>query len=235
MKGYGQFCSIAMAATILAERWTLLVVRELLLGSSRFNDIQRGLPLMSPTLLSKRLRELEDAGLLKRVGCPDSHGWEYRLTPAGEELRPLVEGLGRWGQKWARSSLGPQDLDVGMLMWDMRRFLRPAGLPTGRTVIYVEFADLARHRRRWWLLCNAGQVDLCLQDPGFEADVYVYTDLRTLAEVFSGAVPLRQAMASPRMKLVGPGRLLRTVARWFPRSPFADIPDARLHGQGGME
>src|SRR5690606_10520791 len=144
------------------ERWTLLVLRELLLGSRRFNEIHRGVPLMSPALLSKRLRELIDAGLLQRVEGDQGQEREYRLTQAGEELRPLVEGIGRWGQKWVRSRLAVEEIDVGLLMWDMRRFLAADRLPGGTTVIHVEFTDVARRRKHWWLICSDGQVDLCL-------------------------------------------------------------------------
>src|SRR3990172_1670046 len=148
MKGYGQFCPVAKAAEVLGDRWTLLVVRELLCGSRHFNDLRRGVPLMSPSLLSQRLKQIERAGIIERE--PDrqnKQGMVYQLTAAGHELTPVVMMLGNWGKRWARSDLKREDLDPALLMWDMHRRLNTENLPTQRTVLQFEFRDVNTAKR----------------------------------------------------------------------------------------
>jgi DNA-binding HxlR family transcriptional regulator len=231
MKGYGQFCSIAMAAQILGRRWTLLVLRELLLGARHFNDIKRGVPLMSPALLSQRLKELQDAGIIvyaHRAG----RGSEYRLTEAGKELAPLLDVAARWGRRWARTRLTADQLDPGLLMWYVRRLLDPAQLPARRTVIYVEFSDVAPKKSRWWLVVNPKAVELCIDDPGFDIDVYVSTDVRTLTETFVGDMLLTRALRSGAIRVTGTAALVRSFERWWPKSPYAWVPRAGANGAG---
>jgi DNA-binding HxlR family transcriptional regulator len=159
---YGQFCPVAMAAEVFCTRWTALVMREILCGSTRFNDIRRGVPRMSPTLLSKRLKELQKAGIIhtRRAGQPGS--LEYVLTQSGEDLRPLVMSLGMWGQRWVESKLSLRNLDPSLLMWDMRRHLDPTPLPEKLCTIRFEYPELDNARRHWWLVIDKGSVDLCL-------------------------------------------------------------------------
>src|SRR5262245_18614619 len=173
-RGYGQFCPLAKAAEILAERWTLLVIRELLMGSTRFSELRRGVPLMSPSLLSLRLRQLEDARILAR---DQEH---YRLTAAGEELRPIVEGIGVWGQRHARSRLEKHDLDPSLLMWDIRRRIDAATLPPGRHVIRFELGGTKPALRRWWLVNEEHGIELCLDAPKLSEDLVVEAHVRTL-------------------------------------------------------
>jgi DNA-binding HxlR family transcriptional regulator len=163
MNGYSTYCPIAKAAEILAERWTLLLVRDLLLGARHFNDFRRSIPLITPAMLVKRLRTLEDVGIITREASDKGGHWKYRLTEAGCELRPIVDAAGAWGQRWARSRLPDGDLHPSTLMWDIHRFLRTEHLPAQRTVIKVEFID-RRAMRHWWLVVQAGEVDVCL-DP----------------------------------------------------------------------
>ena len=177
MRGYGQFCPVAKACEVLAERWTLVIVRELVSGGRRFNDIRRGVPLISPSLLSKRLDELCEAGVIRRVKRDKSA--EYELTAAGNELRPIVELMGVWGQKWARSSFGADELDVGLLMWDLRRTVDPEKFPPGRFVLQFVFSDGPPRKRSFWLINEAGNADLCLTDPGFDVDLEIRTDVGT--------------------------------------------------------
>lgn len=214
MRSYGQFCPISRAAEILCERWTLLVVRELLAGSERFNELRRGVPLMSPTLLSKRLRELQDAGVVKR------EGESYRLTNAGRELGPIVEQFAEWGARHIRDEIRTEELDAGLLMWAIRRSLRREALPPGRCVIEVVITDAPKNKQRWWLVVTDDAVDLCLQDPGFEPDLWIATDVRTLAEVYARERTLRGALDCGAIKTHGRAELARGLPRWLQPSPY---------------
>ena len=224
MKGYGQFCPVAKAAEILTERWTLLVLRELLLGSRRFNDLRKGVPLMSPTLLSKRLKFLEEAGVIARCRTRSGKGWEYQPTNAGQELRPVVETLGVWGQRWVRSQLTPDELDPGLLMWDIRRRVDPDRFPSRRIVVQFEFSDAAQSKRRWWLIGDRDGVDLCVTDPGFEADLYILTDVRSMTAVWMGDMSLKYALEAGRIELEGLPELRRSLRSWFQLSTLAGVP-----------
>ncbi|MDB5924735.1 MAG: HxlR family transcriptional regulator [Betaproteobacteria bacterium] len=226
---YGQYCPIAKALELLAERWTLLLVRELLMGSRRFNDLRRGVPLMGPSIMSQRLKALADGGIIVREHDPTRHCYEYRLTDAGEELRPLLMQLGTWGQRWSRSKMNTDDLDASFLMWDVRRNLQVDKLPRERVIIHFEFSDAKKGMRQWWLIVDEGQVDLCLEDPGHEVDVSVSTGLRTMTQVWMGDISLAQARGKGLLSVSGPARLIRSVGSWLGASPFADVAPARSH------
>jgi DNA-binding HxlR family transcriptional regulator len=227
MKGYGQFCPIAKAAEIVAERWTPLVLRELVVGSTHFNDLRRGLPLMSSSLLSQRLKRLELEGVVERRPTPAGHGCEYHLTPAGRELEPLIMMMGDWGARWVRSRLAADDLDVSLLMWDMHRRVRPDQFPTRRVVVGFEFRDVPKARRYWWLVSEGSAVDLCVTDPGYEVDLFINSDLRTLTAVWVGDMRLAQAMESGRLEVHGPHQLRAKLGSWLGLSPFATVKDQR--------
>jgi DNA-binding HxlR family transcriptional regulator len=186
-KGYGQFCPVSRAAEILAERWTPLVVRELLCGSVRFNDLQRGVPRMSSALLSRRLKELEHAGIIERRPAATGRGSEYHPTDAGRELLPVLEGMGNWAQRWVRDDLvADQNLDPDLLMWDIRRNVgRGAMEGSGRFVVRFEFPDMPSTRRRYWLVFEGDEADLCVKNPGFEVDLYVSSKVRALGKRLS--------------------------------------------------
>jgi len=173
---YGQFCPIAKAAEVLAERWMPLVVHELLAGSTRFTDIHRGVPLMSPSLLSHRLRELADAGLVEQRTFGRRHEWH--LTEAGQAVGPVIHAMGEWGLKYAQDPLDESDLDVRVLMWNMKRRVNPESFPRERVTVAFEFADMPSSRRYWWLISDHGEIDVCPTDPGFPVDVYLTTDAR---------------------------------------------------------
>ena len=224
MRGYGQFCPVAKACEVLAERWTLVIVRELVSGGRRFNDIRRGVPLISPSLLSKRLDELCEAGVIRRVKRDKSA--EYELTAAGSELRPIVELMGVWGQKWARSNFGPDELDVGLLMWDLRRTVDPEKFPPGRFVLQFLFSDGPPKKRSFWLINEAGNADLCLTDPGFDIDLEIRTDVGTLTRVWMGDVPLERALGAGTIKLEGQKELIRRFRAWLCLSPFSSVRPA---------
>jgi DNA-binding HxlR family transcriptional regulator len=220
---YRQFCPVAMAAEILCTRWTVLVLRELVAGSTRFNELRRGVPRMSPALLSQRLRELEAAKVISRTPSPTEAGvFEYHLTAAGRELEPLVQAFGIWGQRWIESELSLQHLDAPLLMWDVRRNINPDPLPKRRIVIQFQFKKLSAGHRSWWLLVHpdAG-VDLCSIDPGFDVDLYVSTDLRTMTAIWMGLDNVRNALRSERMMLTGDRQLAAKLEAWLGLSTFA--------------
>jgi DNA-binding HxlR family transcriptional regulator len=227
MKGYGQFCPIAKAAEIVAERWTPLVLRELVVGSTHFNDLRRGVPLMSSSLLSQRLKRLEMEGVVERRPASAGHGCEYHLTPAGRELEPLIMMMGDWGARWVRSRLAADDLDVGLLMWDMHRRVRPDQFPARRVVVGFEFSDVAKGKRHWWLVSEDSAVDLCVKDPGYEVDLFVHSDVRTMTAVWIGNMRLAQAMESGRLEVEGPRQLRARFGSWLNLSSFAPIKDQR--------
>lgn len=221
-----QFCPIAKAAEIICERWTLLVVRELLLGSRHFNDFHRGLPMMSPALLTKRLRSLEQAGVLVRVRA--ERGVEYRPTLAGEELRPMIQFAGHWGARWVRSQLSRDELDAGSLMWFLHRHFKTDLLPPRDLVIHLRFTD-TKKLSRWWIIVTREGGQLCLDDPGMEIDIYLTTDVRTMTQIYLGDTSFQAAVADRRVSVVGPTELTRGIHRWFARSRFADTPAATSH------
>lgn len=215
---YKQFCPVAMAAEILCTRWTIVVLREMFAGSTRFNDLRRGVPRMSPALLSQRLKELEAAGIVTR----ESATQVYRLTPAGQELQPIVEAFGIWGQRWVESELSLEHLDAQLLMWDMRRHLDPTPLPKARTVIQIAFPALPELRRRWWLIVDPVEgVDLCSIDPGFDVDLYVSADLRAMTAVWMGYETVRHAIERQKLLVTGDPRIAADMQRWLGLSPFA--------------
>lgn len=226
-RSYGQFCPVAMAAEVLCTRWTVVLLREMVAGSTRFNDLRRGVPRMSPALLVQRLRDLEDAGVVRRVVGRDSGVLEYHLTPAGRELETMVEAMGHWGQRWVTSELSLQQLDASLLMWDMRRKLNLEPMPRRRSVIQFLYAEQPAVDRSWWLIVepDAGRagapVDLCSVDPGFDVDLYVAADLRTMTAIWMGLDTVRAALDSQRMLLTGDAGLASDMQAWLGLSPFA--------------
>ncbi|MCF2522523.1 helix-turn-helix domain-containing protein [Bradyrhizobium sp. G127] len=206
-----------MGAEIFCARWTPLVLRELLCGSTKFNDIRRGVPRMSPTLLSKRLKELEKAGIIARgPGKTD-----YMLTPAGEDLRSVVMSLGSWGQRWVDSKLSLRNLDPTLLMWDMRRNLDPKPLPPRRCTVFFHYPDLEGPRRFWWLVIENGGVDLCLVDPGHEVDLRVKSSLRVMTAIWMGYTTVKAEIEAGRLDVDGEPAIARSFDKWLGLSPFA--------------
>ncbi len=206
---------------LLDERWTLLVVRELVTGSRRFNELRRGVPRMSPGLLSKRLQQLVRAGIVERRA--EGNDVEYLLTPAGQELRPVVEALGAWGVRWI-GQLGDEDLDPQLLLWDMHRNIDHAAVPEGRTVVEFRFLDVPAKARHWWLVITAGEADVCDVDPGYEVDVTVVARLRDLTNVWNGDLSWSEAIRSGGVELLGSRPLCRVLPDWFTLSVFASVP-----------
>lgn len=217
---YGQFCPVAVASEIFAERWTPLILRELVLGSRRFNDIHRGVPRMSRTLLAQRLRELAAAGIVQ------SAAGSYELTPSGVELGEVVVRLGEWGQRWG-SPVRRDRLDPRVLMWDMRRRIAVDRLPAPRVVARFDFRALpaaCRRSRTFWLVLEQPQADLCVTDPGFEVDLYVDADVAQLARVWLGEMPIGEAMRAGDIRLSGTSEVVRAFPSWLLLSTLAAVP-----------
>lgn len=221
---YGQFCPVAMAAEIVCSRWTVLVMRELLCGTTRFNDLRRGVPLMSPSLLSKRLKELEEAGVILSVPVGRSKTnpvFEYRLTAAGEDLRPVVMALGFWGQRWIESSVSLKNLDPSLLMWDMRRHLNPTPLPPRRCTIHFLYPELNPAKQSWWLVIDQGEVDLCSVHPGFDIDLYVRSAVRSMTAVWMGLSTIQREVDAGDIELIGDMGIAKSMQSWLGLSPLA--------------
>ena len=218
---YGQFCPVAMAAEIVCSRWTALVVRELLLGTTRFNDLRRGVPRMSPTLLSKRLKELEEAGVIVAVPTGQAGVVDYRLTQAGEELRVIVDALGIWGQRWVESQVTLKNLDPSLLMWDMRRNLKIQPLPSRRCMVKFTFPEVSASRQSAWLVVNGGKVDLCNSDPGYDVDLYVEASLHSMTSVWMGHSTLKSEVDAGKIELTGDKAIANSMNEWLGLSPLA--------------
>jgi DNA-binding HxlR family transcriptional regulator len=231
MKGYGQFCPIAMACETFAERWTPLILRELLAGSRRFNEIRQGVPLISRTLLGQRLRELEAAGVVQSQPLARGRGREYRPTPAAEEFRGVLQRLGEWGQRWATAQFDPDNLDLMLLMWNVRRRIAFARLPGRRIVVRFDFRAFPPRCRSFqtcWLILDRGGSDVCLRDPGYEVDLVVAADAGAMARVWTGAVTFAQAVRDGGLRLEGSRDLVRAFPTWLLLSHFAHV-ERRAH------
>ena len=222
---YNQFCPVAMAAEILCPRWTLILLRELVAGSTRFNELRRGVPRMSPALLSKRLKHLETAGIVSRSQVPkEPNVFEYRLTDAGRDLKVVIEAVGVWGQRWIETEASLKNLDPNLLMWDMRRNIDPTPLPPRKSVIQVIFSDLSASQRNWWLIVKPDQeADLCSVDPGFDVDLYLTADLRSMTEIWMGYTTIALAKDSRKLTVTGSRQLEADLGVWLSRSPFAKV------------
>lgn len=222
MKGYGQFCPLALASEILGERWTLLVLRELALGSTRFNDIHRGVPRMSPALLSRRLKTLENVGIIERRR--QGARADYVLSEAGEALAPAINGLAIWSKEWLPATLSADRADPDLIMWDMHRRMNRNRMPTQRTVIQFEFTDQPEGKRMRWIVGETDGVELCITDPGFEVDLFVETDSRTVTLVWYGDLPLNRALADGTIELHGPRHLCEAFPSWLQLNMLAELP-----------
>jgi DNA-binding HxlR family transcriptional regulator len=221
LKTYGQFCPLAQATQLLCERWTLIVVRELIAGSTRFGEIQKGVPLMSPTLLSTRLKQLIKSGVIERGGEKGNH--TYKLTPGGLELRPIVELLGVWGHRWAQSDLSSGDLDAGLLMWDMRRTVDPSIFPTHRVVVQFEYPDAPQGVKDWWLVSENGEVDLCLNDHGYDVDILIKCSLKVMTQIWICERNFNDAASEDAVVILGDPALVAKLQDWLRSSPLSRL------------
>jgi DNA-binding HxlR family transcriptional regulator len=220
---YGQFCPVAKAMELLGERWTLLVVRELLAGSERFNDLRRGVPRLSPSLLSNRLVQLTRAGVIE--GVDDAHAVRYLLTDAGRELAPIVMAYRAWGTRWI-GEIGDEDLDPKLLLWDMHRNINHGAVPRPRAVVRFRFTDVAVRNSQWWLVITADEADVCDVDPGHQVTVTVVADLRDVVRIWRGELTWAAAVRSGVVDLQGPAQVRRALPNWFSLSAFAGLARA---------
>lgn len=225
MADYGSYCPVAMASEVVADRWTPLIIRELVLGNTRFNDIARGLPGISRSLLVQRLRHLEKTGVVETWPAPTGRGSEYHLTPAGRDLERVIDSLGRWAVEWLFEDFRPHDVLPTTLMWWMHRRIDPARFPPHRTVI--EFRHTAPDPQTIWLVLDRGQASVCLQQPGFETDVVAAATTAAFAEVFQGYQRWSEAVDAGRIDVAGPPLLAAALPTWFLWSPWAEVTRER--------
>jgi DNA-binding HxlR family transcriptional regulator len=222
MVDYGQFCPVAKATELIGERWTILIIRELVLGTHRFSDFQRALSRISPSLLTKRLKDLEKAGIIIRKTQQGRRGYQYFLTPAGRQLSPVIEHLATWGMRWARSQLTDDELDIEFLMWEIQRRLDTDALPDGETVLCFIFEELTLFKS-WWVVVNDNGVDLCTKNPGKDVDLYISSTVRTMVEIWEGELGLTLALRKQLVKTNGDRLLIKTLPEWFGICLYADI------------
>jgi DNA-binding HxlR family transcriptional regulator len=213
-EGYGQYCPIARALDVLGERWTLLILRDLLTGTGRFNDLARGLPGLSRSLLSRRLHQLEAAGLVEHAAGA------YVLTEAGQDLESMVFGLGAWGVRWLFGEPRPEERDADLLVWWIHRRLDTSAFPDRRMVIHVRFHD---DRRQYWIVVDAAGPSMCTADPGFEVDVTITSDVGSLYEVWLGRLPIKEALRARRLAFDGPSAMTRLMPAALRLSPMAPL------------
>ena len=224
MKIYRQYCPVAKASEILADRWTILIVRELIGGISQFNDIARGLPGIPRSTLSDRLKRLEVHGVVLRKPS-GAHGCRYELTAAGRDLKDLIHALGKWGATWAFESPQEEEIDPGLLLWRMQHRLNVDALPAERTTIAFDFRK--GRKGRFWLVINEGEASVCLTDPGFDTSLQVTADLATFWQIWLGRCTLRKAVAEGTVTLEGRPAHERAFPTWFLWSPMAQYaPEA---------
>jgi DNA-binding HxlR family transcriptional regulator len=227
MRDYGQYCPVALGSTVLADRWTPLILREMAIGSTRFNDIERGLPGISRSLLAQRLKHLERTDVVERRPAAGGRGSEYHLTPAGAEICDVVLALGDWAVRWKLTeSPKPEDVDPRTLTWWMHRRMDQEALPDGRVV--VEFLYGPPERFQAWIVCDRGDVSMCSTHPGFDSDLVVRADKVALARVFSGTTSLQRAVDDQKVELLGPPSLVKGFSRWFLMSPFNEAARAQF-------
>ena len=222
---FGQFCPIAKSWEIIGEKWTILIVREILMGSSRFNQLQRGLGSISPTILTRRLNDLEKNGMIYKKKIQGGRGFEYFPTQSCQELQPTLNIIGQWGMRWAHDNLSTKDYNVELLMLYLQRSINPDMLPNTETVIRFKFNDMDE-QGKWWLVVKNGLVDICDRDPGKDVDIYFTTGVKTMTEVWLGKTSYRKAIADDEISIIGPTSLTKEITKWMSNSVFADLPSA---------
>ena len=223
MKSYGQFCPVAKAAELFCERWTPLIVRDLAAGANRFSELQRGVPLMSPTLLSRRLKQLEAEGVVERQKAKTGKSWTYHLTQSGAEFVPMVEALGVWGQRWSRRQLVEGEIDLGLLLWALERSVNATAFGKARAVVHLTFCDQPKGKQIWWLVNQDGACELCLDDPGYEVDLYLTCTLPDMIYLIRGDLALSTALKTERLEAIGAAAITRQLSAWLNLGPITQI------------
>lgn len=227
MRSYNQFCPIAKAAELFCERWTALIIRELASGGARFAQIQRGVPLASPSIVTARLKQLEQEGIVTRSRTESGNVWQYSLTEAGREFIPIVMALGIWGQRWTRRELAENEMDLGLLLWALEKGANAQCFGKERTVIELDITDQPEHKRHWWFLNEAGRCELCVSPPDRDADLHLAAKLADLIYVWRGDISLARAVANGRFDVSGKARFRKAFAKWYAIASIADVGPAR--------
>jgi len=221
-KPYGLFCPIAKACELLEPRWTMPILAEMACGTTRFNDLRRSMPRISPTLLSKRLKEMEEQGLIERITSKGSGTIDYVRTPRAVELHTILKALGHWAQRNIDAKAALCDRDPKTLVWLLRRKINTDELPPTRIVMRFHFTDAPKTERTYWLVIKPGTaVDLCMSDPGFDVDLYVDTQVPVLTGILFGRYSLARELELERLRLVGAPKIRRTIGKWLRLSSFA--------------
>jgi DNA-binding HxlR family transcriptional regulator len=231
MKRYNQFCPVAKAAEVFCERWTPLVLRDLALGASRFSELQRGVPLASPSLLSHRLKQLEKEGIIERRKSAGGRSWTYHLTSAGHDLAPIVMSLGVWGQKWSRRELAKHEMNLGLLLWALERGAKPEAFGPERTIVQLTFTDQIEKKRHWWFLNEAGRCELCLTPPDHNIDLFLETRLPDMIYLWRGDLPLARALETGHLLAHGTVKAQRALSQWLAISPLAYVQSVRVKAE----
>jgi DNA-binding HxlR family transcriptional regulator len=240
MPDYGAYCPVQLTSEVVADRWTPLIIRELLLGNTRFNDIARAMPGLSRSLLVQRLRHLEKHGVVETWPAPTGRGSEYHLTAAGKDLERIIDAFARWAIEWLFDELRTHEVPPTTLMWWMHRRVRTEALPQARTVL--EFRHTAPKAQTIWLVLDRGEASVCMQHPGFDADVIVSATTGDFAAVFHGYCSWAEALTEGRVEAAGPPRLISAIPRWFLWSPWKEVTRERTqrsvatagrHGRAG--
>lgn len=234
MKSYDQFCPVAKAAEVFCERWTALILRDLANGPRRFSELQRGVPLASPTLLAQRLRQLEAEGVVLRRRAGTGRSSSYQLTQAGEEFVPIVTALGIWGQRWSRRELGKHELNLTLLLWALEKGAHPESFGADRTIVELQFTDQPQRRRHWWFLNESGRCELCLRSPDRASDLYVMVALPDMVHIWRGDVSLAAALAAGRIKVHGSAAARRAFRHWLGICPLAHVRSQRRKGRRAL-
>lgn len=223
MRNYNQFCPVAKAAELFCERWTPLIIRDLAAGASRFSDLRRGVPLMSPALLSKRLRQLAEEGVIERRKLDTGRGYSYHLTKSGSEFAPLVQGLAMWGQRWSRRQLAENEIDLGLLIWSLERSVDPMAFGGKRTVVRLELTDQPASKDLWWFVNHSEGCELCLEDPGYDVDLYLACTLPDIIYIIRGDLPVSRAISDGRLDVHGAAAARKVLRKWLNLSPAASV------------
>lgn len=230
MKSYGQFCPVAKAAELFCERWNALIIRDLAAGPRRFSDLQRGVPLMSPSLLSSRLKWLVDEDIVERKDMGERRPG-YALTEAGREFVPLVEALGIWGQRWTRRELKEHEIDLGLLVWSLESASNPRAFGSRRCLIRLELTDQTDAKRFWWFLNQKGRCELCVDDPGGDVNLYMACSLPDAIYLVRGDISPAAAMDARRLEVLGDDWALRSFTDWLNLGPLTKITSCRRSGE----
>ncbi len=223
MRSYNQFCPVAKAAELFCERWTPLIIRDLAAGATRFSELRRGVPLMSPALLSRRLKQLAEEGVIDRRKLESGRGYSYHLTESGAEFAPLVAGLAFWGQRWSRRQLAENEVDLGLLIWSLERSVDPSAFGKPRAVVRLELTDQSASKRLWWFVNHADGCELCLEDPGYDVDLFLACTLPDIIYITRGDLSVTRAISDDRLEVHGASSVRKALRKWLNLSPIAGV------------